>query len=73
MKSVLYHLLRNDEASAMEIVEILKKTAPILIIDTESRTGILTESKLRSLFEGWNFEKIFSGTDDRDIFAITRP
>lgn len=73
MLSIIYHLLRNDPAACAEYLHDMQAKIPLFFIDTEPRTGILTEDKLRSLFEGFNFERIFAGKDDRDVFAISRP
>jgi hypothetical protein len=72
MLSVLYHLVRNDESRSQAFVDELKTKIPLFFVDTEERTGLLSEGKLRRMFEGYLFEKIFSGNDGRAIFAISR-
>lgn len=70
--SIIYHLLRNNELKCIEFIEDLKMKIPLFFIDTEERTGILTEQRLRSLFGGYQFTSIYIGRDDRQIFAIER-
>jgi hypothetical protein len=70
--SILYHLLRNDEARCVEWLERLKQAIPCFIVDTEARTGLLPESRLRHLFAGHDFARLHEGVDGRDVWAISR-
>lgn len=72
MLSIVYHLVRNDPARSESLIAELREKIPLFFVDTESRTGLLPESRLRALFPGFSFECLFRGTDGRDIFAIYR-
>lgn len=71
--SIIYHLIRNDESKCIRLIDDLKKKIPLFFIDTEVRTELLSEGRLRSLFQGYQFTSIYIGNDDRQIFAIERP
>lgn len=71
MLSIVYHLIRNDPERAEKLISDLREKIPLFFIDTETRTGILPESRLRALFPGFSFECLFRGDDGRDIFAIS--
>lgn len=72
MLSIVYHLIRNDPERSEGLIADLREKIPLFFIDTETRTGILPESRLRTLFPGFSFECLFRGDDGRDIFAISR-
>ena len=72
LTSVLYHLIRNNEPRASDFLNNLKLKFNYFFIDTENRTGILTEEKLLKLMDGFNSELIFSGTDDRNLFFFKK-
>lgn len=72
MLSIVYHLMRNDAARCEALIADLREKIPLFFVDTETRTGILPESRLRGLFPGFSFERLFQGDDGRDIFAIYR-
>lgn len=73
MLSVLYHFVRNDENKCQRLLEVLKKNIPLFFIDTEERTGILPEEKMRAMFAEYNIDKIYAGKDQRNVFAISKP
>lgn len=72
MLSIFYHLYRNDKISAVKLIEKISSFTSNIIIDDEPNTGILTENDISKLFEKWSIEKIYTGSDNRNIYLIKK-
>lgn len=69
--SLAYHLYRNDKQKATQFLKKLKDLTKIIIIDDEPSTKILLEEDIRNIYDNnCKIEKIFTGTDNRNIYFI---
>lgn len=73
--SIFYHLYRNDKNACISLLNLIKTKTKYLILDDEPNTQIFTENDIRELFENStesnkNVEKIYTGTDNRNIYLI---
>ena len=72
MLSLLYHLLRRDEKKTVAWLVEMKGRFDCFVVDTEVRTGVLPRERLFELFDGFSPNLLFTGTDEREIYAMTR-
>jgi hypothetical protein len=70
--SIAYHLKRRDPVSYEKFIQSIKTFCHSIVIDSENRTGILSDEVLLSSFSEWKSTQLFAGSDSRNIFLFER-